>query len=592
MAYPSLEQYRQAFQLHSRLLADPELQSCVVAKNNFGMPLAISGGFALTYTLSSSAKKYAVRCFHREAKGLEKRYDAISKKLATLSSPYFLEFSFQPSGIKVEGQAYPVVKMAWAKGETLGEFLEKNYQNPQALLQLTKALMGLASFLEKEGIAHGDLQTGNLMVSDNGMSLQLIDYDGMFVEDIRGLGSSELGHVNFQHVGRKSLNPFDASLDRFSLISLVLAIKALRVDSSLWRKTDSELDAIVFRSNDFLDPGSSKAFSLLATNSQLEAETKKFATICSGPYSNVPTLTDFISGKFATGTEIKFTGVAAPGKAKLGYVGAYPVLSAVDFNACLLRVGDKVEVIGRITAVKESFGKNGQRYIFVNFSDWRGHVFKVSIWNNGIDALPERPTRTWIGRWLSIVGLMEPPYSNDGWRSSNVSISISTPGQMSALSEPEANWRLGLAKEVSLPAQDANLSGNLDALSRIKGTLGTSGVSKSIPTAATTPRSPSAVPPPTQSPPLANPITSTGSKSTTAYRSSSNQDILNKIRAGTTASSTPSGPGGSAPNAQGVPRWTPPNSTSTPQRPQAPRPQRAAPVRRSLLSKIIGWIVD
>lgn len=199
MPYPSLEQYNQAFQLHSKLLIDPELKSGAVATTGLGLPLAISGGFALTYTIKSGVKKYAVRCFHRESKALERRYEAISRKISSLRSPYFLDFQFQPQGIKVEGIFYPIVKMAWAKGETLGEFLEVNRRSAQAIAKLSASIESLAAYLEKEKIAHGDFQTGNLMVSDGGATVQLIDYDGMFVDEIKTLGSSELGHVNFQH---------------------------------------------------------------------------------------------------------------------------------------------------------------------------------------------------------------------------------------------------------------------------------------------------------------------------------------------------------------------------------------------------------
>lgn len=288
MAYPSLEQYNQAFSAHSTLLADPELRSGALAKSGLGLPLAISGGFALTYTITGQSGKFAVRCFHRESKGLERRYAAISKKLASLRSPYFLDFQFQPQGIRVDGAAYPVVKMAWASGTTLGEFLEDNLRNPAALGRLADALSNLSAYLHKEGIAHGDLQSGNLMVSRDGSSVQLIDYDGMFVDEIKDLGSAELGHVNFQHPQRKSLNPFDASLDRFSLITLSLSIRALQADSSLWNKTNSEADAILFRANDFLDPASSTAFALVAKNASLAAHVKNFAAVCKSPTAKTP----------------------------------------------------------------------------------------------------------------------------------------------------------------------------------------------------------------------------------------------------------------------------------------------------------------
>lgn len=44
MLYPSLEQYNQAFQLHSKLLSDPELKSGSVLTTGLGLPLAIRGG--------------------------------------------------------------------------------------------------------------------------------------------------------------------------------------------------------------------------------------------------------------------------------------------------------------------------------------------------------------------------------------------------------------------------------------------------------------------------------------------------------------------------------------------------------------------
>jgi tRNA A-37 threonylcarbamoyl transferase component Bud32 len=102
--------------------------------------------------------------------------------------------------------------MAWAKGETLGEFLEVNRRSAQAIAKLSASIESLAAYLEKEKIAHGDFQTGNLMVSDGGATVQLIDYDGMFVDEIKTLGSSELGHVNFQHPRRKATNPFNHTL--------------------------------------------------------------------------------------------------------------------------------------------------------------------------------------------------------------------------------------------------------------------------------------------------------------------------------------------------------------------------------------------
>jgi len=542
MAYPSLEQYNQAFQLHTKLLTDPELKSGTVATSGLGLPLAISGGFALTYTIKAGTKKYAVRCFHRESKALERRYEAISKRIASLRSPYFLDFNFQPQGIKVEGAPYPIVKMAWAKGETLGEFLEDNRNSPQAIAKLSTSLESLAAFLEKEKIAHGDFQTGNLMVSDGGATVQLIDYDGMFVDEIKVLGSSELGHVNFQHPKRKATNPFDHTLDRFSLISLWLALKALRLDPSVWDRTNSELDAIVFRANDFTDPGSSPVFGMLAGNKALSGDIKNFAAVCASAMEKAPALADFIAGKNipAPTTEIRITGSSQPGKPKPGYIGAYDILSALDYDACMRSVGDKVEVIGKIIEVKLDKARNGKQYIFVNFGDWRGRIFKISIWSEGLCVLRSKPDSSWVGKWISVIGLMEPPYVSKRYKYSHLSITVATVGQMTVLSEADARWRLAGPKaggHVSVSA-----GSNKETLDRIKG------------------RQTSAAP-----------------QASSATSASTNQALLNKIRA-STQPSAPTKPSHSQPQTtvRRTPSYTPPT-----------RPKQQ---EKGLVAKIFDWI--
>ncbi|ENU2134247.1 serine/threonine protein kinase [Salmonella enterica] len=469
MSYPSLEQYNQAFQLHSQLLSDPELKSGSVSTTGLGLPLAISGGFALTYTIRSGVKKYAVRCFHRESKSLERRYEAISRKISSLRSPYFLNFQFQPHGIRVEGIYYPVVKMAWAEGVTLGEFLEVNRRSPQAMAKLSASVEALAAFLEKEKIAHGDIQSGNLMVSGGGAVVQLIDYDGMFVDEIRTLGSAELGHVNFQHPRRKAENPFDHTLDRFSLISLWLALQALQIDPSVWDKSNSELDAVIFRTSDFVAPESSPTLNMLVGIRQLSSCIRNFAAVCASAMEKTPSLADFIADRNipVPPDRISITGAVSASSLKPGYIGAYPVLSALEYNACLQRVGDKVEVIGKVTGVKFNKDQKGKPYIFINFGDWRGHIFKISIWGEGLRILPFRPDASWVGKWISVTGLMDPPYVNKKYNYSHLSVTVTTIGQMMILPESDARWRLAGQKGRAQTLIPAN--SNRETLKRIKG---------------------------------------------------------------------------------------------------------------------------
>jgi len=296
MSYPSLEQYNEAFQHPQLALTDAELKSGSVSTTGLGLPLALCGGFALTYTIKAGPKKFAVRCFHKKSNALEQRYSAISRKIGTLRSPYFLDFQFQPQGVKVAGKAYPIVKMTWATGATLGDFMDRSYRNSRELQQLATSLRSLSKYLTSQNVAHGDIQPGNVMVANAGGAIQLIDYDGMYVEDLRSLGSAELGHRNFQHP-RRSANTWDPTIDRFSFIAIDLALRALQAHPDLWARTHSDGDSILFKANDFADPTSSSVFAELCTRPTIAEDAKNFAAICRAPYEKIPSLEDFLARK-------------------------------------------------------------------------------------------------------------------------------------------------------------------------------------------------------------------------------------------------------------------------------------------------------
>ena len=84
MAYPRIDKYTEAIQNYQKFIIDKELSTGKLAKTGFGLPIVISGGFALTYTIETKDKKFAVRCFHKESKNLEFRYKEISKKIGEL----------------------------------------------------------------------------------------------------------------------------------------------------------------------------------------------------------------------------------------------------------------------------------------------------------------------------------------------------------------------------------------------------------------------------------------------------------------------------------------------------------------------------
>ncbi|AYV36590.1 protein kinase family protein [Aeromonas veronii] len=460
MAYPTLEQYNEALQSPQLVLQDAELKHGILKTTGLGLPLALCGGFALTYTVQAGGKKFALRCFHKESRELERRYQAISSRIKQLASPYFLPFEFIPAGIRIQGVMYPIVKMAWAQGQTLAEFLENEYRNPQSLQRLRQALANLADFLEKNQISHGDIQPENIMVSAGGSTIQLIDYDGMYVEALQSSKATELGQVNFQHP-KRTANDFNEKLDRFSFLTLDVALQALIASSSIWTISRSEPSAVVFRRNDFLDPSSSVIFKEVLKITGVGLHVKNLARVALGDFNRVPTLVDFLQNKGIYHEEIIFGQGAT--LAKAGYQGAYVVCDALKYEKVFEQVGSRIELIGKIHSVRRGWGANRKPYVFVNFSDWRGKAVKLAIWSDGMNAIGANvPDQTWVGRWLSVTGLVDAPYHGHAKSTTytHISITITAPGQIQQIPEQEARYRLlgGIAAPArTVPSQNAGI---------------------------------------------------------------------------------------------------------------------------------------
>jgi hypothetical protein len=445
MPYPQIVEYHEAVQHPSQAFTDPELKQGAVAENNLGLPLVMSGGFALTYAVTTPRRKCAVRCFHREIPAIQQKYDAISKKLRSLTNGCFVYFDFQQSGINVRQQTFPIVRMDWVEGDTLGIWLDKHFGDPRALEKARTDFAAIARFLEQKGIAHGDIQNGNVMVANG--DIKLIDYDGMFVPGMRQGNGSETGHKHFQHPQRR-VSDFGPKMDRFSFIALDLSLKAVIEDKSLYPKFREGGETVVFKANDFADPANSDIFGRLSAMPKLKEEARRFAAICEAPLAAVPTLDEYLAGRNIPAAKTQIKTQASPAARPLAakYISAYPVVDALNFSAAMARVGDRVELIGRIVEVTPGFRKVGKgspkNYVFINFGSSRGNIVKISIWSDGLAKLKEQPSEAWIGRWVSVTGLIDVPYENKRYGHKHLSITVQEDGQIQELSETEAGSRL------------------------------------------------------------------------------------------------------------------------------------------------------
>lgn len=261
-----------------------------------------SGSFAIAfkYETFSPRKVWAIRCFYRS------NFDAINhykKALSRLKNnachSYFVDFSLLEEGIRVLGNVYPILKMEWVEGENLKKILKANLGKKHLLKSLADRWLKLSQDFLESGIAHGDLQHGNILIVNrfDGLTLKLIDYDSLYFsgdtsdDNIKGLS-------DYQHPLRKSLEKRCLEIDFFSQLVIYLSILALAEDKKLWEMYRlDEREGLLFSRSDFQNPQQAEIFkSLSHLSAPLPTLAKKLKTICQvKEFRKIPSLARVLS---------------------------------------------------------------------------------------------------------------------------------------------------------------------------------------------------------------------------------------------------------------------------------------------------------
>jgi len=138
--------------------------------------------------------------------------------------------------------------MDWISGETLTDFVENNLWDPVHLNDIAAEFRRVVLDLESHGLAHGDLQHGNILVRPN-RRLTLIDYDGMYVPAMSDRTSHEGGHPNYQHPKRGA--KWGPGIDRFSAWVIHATLKALATEPQLWHDLHNDPDQLLLDAASF-----------------------------------------------------------------------------------------------------------------------------------------------------------------------------------------------------------------------------------------------------------------------------------------------------------------------------------------------------
>jgi hypothetical protein len=261
--FPSGASYVEALQNTTLCFDEPDLKGAKVELDRLSRPKPISGNFASVFSVTAdNGRRYAVKCFTREVADQEFRYRAISAHLASLEHDWKVGFDYLPHGIMVEGRRYPVLKMDWVEATSLTRWIDQHIHDPRALAGVADRFAALVGELASAGVAHGDLQHGNLLVTTDG-SLRLVDYDGMYVPALQGIAAAEMGHRNYQSPVR-SQTDFDLGIDRFSSWVIYLSLVAIAAEPTLWGQLHEQGgEYLLLAEDDFKDPISSSRFSVL-----------------------------------------------------------------------------------------------------------------------------------------------------------------------------------------------------------------------------------------------------------------------------------------------------------------------------------------
>ena len=267
MNYPSISDYIEALRDAEDSLS--ELKDLRLVYDDQGHPIMSSGNFAVVFKMQAPTGEYhALKCFLRDQEERSERYRLIAEELQYAQSTYLVKFRYLESELFVdvpntEGEEYPVLLMDWVDGIPLDQYLktiinksyEKDLLYKKDLLAYRFSL--LARWLVTQPFAHGDLKPDNICVRRDG-SLVLLDYDGMYVPALSGRKPLEQGSPHYRHPLRSTL-PFDEHIDDYSLSLILLSLRAIALDETLYVRYSSS-EYLLLSEQDQLNPYTSPVF--------------------------------------------------------------------------------------------------------------------------------------------------------------------------------------------------------------------------------------------------------------------------------------------------------------------------------------------
>lgn len=286
--YPSRADFVEAMQFPQISFQAKELKESTLVYNGSRL-VQYSGGYTTVFPIHKlNGEKYALRLWNADIGEAKIRTSAISKYLKVNKCKYFVAFQYVENAVLVAGELHPAVLMDWVDGLNLKDYVNLHINDSTIIKKLAEDLRLMFDYLTKLGIAHGDLQHGNILVRNNG-DIVLVDYDSMYVKDLLGKKDIIKGLPGYQHPERVNNHYTNDVLDNFSQIVIYLSLLVFTDKPELWEKYCRTED-LLFSANDFKNPQKSsllralkknddKFLSFLSAQLEVELGKKDFRTL-------------------------------------------------------------------------------------------------------------------------------------------------------------------------------------------------------------------------------------------------------------------------------------------------------------------------
>ncbi|MFZ4434504.1 MAG: protein kinase domain-containing protein, partial [Microthrixaceae bacterium] len=271
-SWPTSTDYAIAIQ-DDATLQHPQLTGVSLARDFMGMPMSAAGQSAIVFNLDGPDGPIALRCFTRPPEQGSTRYRALARHLSVRPCAPLVPATWLDEAVQVDDVAWPAVTMPWVPGLPLNLAVEDRLGDPDGLRALADRWLEVCDQLRDAGVAHGDLQNGNILV-DEDLTIRLVDLDGVWVPDLSGHEAFETGHPCFQHPWRTT-SVWNADLDNFAGALIYTSLRALAADPGLWRHHIGE--NLILSADDLARPGGTAAWLDLLRSD--DADVRRQATV-------------------------------------------------------------------------------------------------------------------------------------------------------------------------------------------------------------------------------------------------------------------------------------------------------------------------